>query len=107
MDAGAAAARHIFRPASPAAFARALAAARFGEIRRIGKHLLVTLERDGAPLGLLAHLGMTGKWLRREQGDAPPRFSRARAMSRPSRVAGSRAITRTSASCCSARVTSR
>jgi formamidopyrimidine-DNA glycosylase len=69
---------YVFRPSTPAAFARAVAGARFREIRRIGKHLLVTLEKDGAPLGVLAHLGMTGKWLRRSAGDAPTRFSRAR-----------------------------
>lgn len=71
-------ARYVFRPARPADFARALAGARFGPIRRIGKQLLVSLDRDGAPLGLLAHLGMTGKWLRRAPADLPPRFSRAR-----------------------------
>jgi formamidopyrimidine-DNA glycosylase len=72
-------ARYVFRPAGPAAFARALAGARFRSIRRIGKNLLVSLEKDRAPLGLLAHLGMTGKWLRRDgaNGEAP-RFSRAR-----------------------------
>ena len=72
------AARYVFRPSTPAAFARAVAGARVGEIRRIGKHLLVGLEKDGAPVGLLAHLGMTGKWLRRRAGDPPTRFSRAR-----------------------------
>jgi formamidopyrimidine-DNA glycosylase len=71
-------ARYVFRPSSPRAFARAIEGARVGEIRRIGKHLLVALERDGEPLGLLAHLGMTGKWLRRGGAEAPPRFSRAR-----------------------------
>jgi formamidopyrimidine-DNA glycosylase len=69
-------ARYVFRPATPAAFARALEGARFRAIRRIGKQLLVTLEKGGAPVGLLSHLGMTGKWVRRE-GD-PPRFSRCR-----------------------------
>jgi formamidopyrimidine-DNA glycosylase len=72
------AARYVFRPSTPAAFARAVAGARIGEIRRVGKHLLVALEKDGAPLGVLAHLGMTGKWLRRAEGDPPTRFSRAR-----------------------------
>jgi formamidopyrimidine-DNA glycosylase len=71
-------AKYVFRPSSPAVFARALAGARFGEIRRIGKHLLVRLERDGAPVGLLAHLGMTGKWLRRKDAEPPTRFSRCR-----------------------------
>jgi formamidopyrimidine-DNA glycosylase len=71
-------ARYVFRPATPAAFARRLEGARFGPIGRIGKHLLVTLEKDGAPVGLLAHLGMTGKWLRRDVHAPPTRFSRAR-----------------------------
>jgi formamidopyrimidine-DNA glycosylase len=71
-------AKRIFRPAAPAAFARAVEGARFGSVRRIGKHLLVALEKDGAPVGLLSHLGMTGKWVRRDGPDDAPRFSRAR-----------------------------
>jgi formamidopyrimidine-DNA glycosylase len=71
-------ARYVYRPATPASFARKLEGARFGPIRRIGKHLLVTLDKDGAPVGLLAHLGMTGKWLRRDADASTPRFSRAR-----------------------------
>jgi formamidopyrimidine-DNA glycosylase len=72
-------ARYVFRPAAPAAFARALGGARFGPIRRIGKNLLVSLESHRGPLGLLAHLGMTGKWLLRDGAEAEaPRFSRAR-----------------------------
>lgn len=71
-------ARRIVRPSAPAAFARALEGARFDGLRRIGKHLLVTLQKDGAALGLLSHLGMTGKWLRREDDAAAPRHSRAR-----------------------------
>ena len=73
------AARYVFRPAGPAAFARALTGARFRSVRRVGKQLLVSLEKARAPLGLLAHLGMTGKWLLRDGGCDPlPRFSRAR-----------------------------
>ncbi len=72
-------ARRIFRPAAPAAFARAVVGARVEAVRRIGKHLLLTLDRDGTPLGLLSHLGMTGKWLREPlAGAGPPRHSRAR-----------------------------
>ena len=72
-------ARRIFRPAAPAAFARAVAGATVTGIRRIGKHLLLTLDKDGTPLGLLSHLGMTGKWLREPlAGAEPPRHSRAR-----------------------------
>jgi formamidopyrimidine-DNA glycosylase len=71
-------AQRIFRPATPAAFARAVAGARFGPIRRVGKHLLVALEGDAGPVGLHAQLGMTGKWLRRAEADPATRFSRAR-----------------------------
>jgi formamidopyrimidine-DNA glycosylase len=71
-------ARRIFRPLSRAGLARALAGARFGPVRRIGKQLLIGLEKDGAPLGLLSHLGMTGKWVRREGDADPPRHARAR-----------------------------
>jgi formamidopyrimidine-DNA glycosylase len=71
-------ARYIFRPSTPRAFARAVAGARVETVDRHGKHLLVTLARRGAPLGLLAHLGMTGKWVLRRDGEHAPRFSRAR-----------------------------
>ncbi len=71
-------ARYVFRPSTPVALARALRGARFGEIRRTGKQLMIALEKRGGPVGLLAHLGMTGKWLRRRAGDPPTRFSRAR-----------------------------
>lgn len=79
-------ARRIFRPATPAAFARALRGARVEGVRRIGKHLLVTLEQRGAPLGLLSHLGMTGKWVRAAGDAAPPRHSRARLLLDDGRV---------------------
>jgi len=71
-------ARWVFRPSTPRTFARAVAGARVEEIARRGKQLLVTLSRGGAPLGLLLHLGMTGKWVRRLDGEPAPRFSRAR-----------------------------
>ncbi len=71
-------ARYVFRPSTPKALARALEGARFREIRRVGKQLMIALERDGKPVGLLAHLGMTGKWLRRDAREPAPRFSRAR-----------------------------
>jgi formamidopyrimidine-DNA glycosylase len=68
-------AARLFRPATPRAI-EALAGARFGEVRRIGKNLLLTLVprgRASAPLGVWSHLGMTGKWLRRAGKDpAPP-----------------------------------
>jgi formamidopyrimidine-DNA glycosylase len=62
----------IFRGASPRAFE---------EIRghllkadRKGKYLMLAFERER---GLVAHLGMTGKFVRRTQGQAEP-YSRAR-----------------------------
>ncbi len=73
-------ARRIFRPQRPAAFRSALAGTRVAEVARRGKHLLVRLDparRGDAPVGLLSHLGMTGKWIRREAGQAAPSHSRA------------------------------
>ncbi len=72
------AARRIFRPATAAAFARAVEGARLAAIDRIGKHLLLRLVRSRAPLGVLSHLGMTGKWVRREGAEPAPHHSRAR-----------------------------
>jgi formamidopyrimidine-DNA glycosylase len=74
-------AKRIFRPGRPSAFARALSGRRVVDVRRIGKHILVRLEdaaSGGEPLGLLSHLGMTGKWVRRARGEPPPSHSRAR-----------------------------
>jgi len=78
-------ARRIFRPHARAALARALSGRRVESVRRIGKHLLVALGPQRGPephalewLGLLSHLGMTGKWLRRGPGEPAPSHSRAR-----------------------------
>ena len=69
---------YVFRPAGAARLARALEGATFTRVDRHGKQLMLTLERDGGDeVGLLAHLGMTGKWLRRKEGAALPRFTRA------------------------------
>jgi formamidopyrimidine-DNA glycosylase len=70
-------ARRMIRPLTPAALAKALTGRSVNSIRRVGKQLLITLG-DGEPLGLLSHLGMTGKWLRRAPGEEPPSHSRAR-----------------------------
>jgi len=69
-------ARRIFRPARPAALARALTGARVEGVGRVGKNLLLRLDRAGAPLGLHSHLGMTGKWVRRDAGAPGPPHSR-------------------------------
>jgi formamidopyrimidine-DNA glycosylase len=50
--------------------------ARFVSFERRGKHLLILLKKGGQPIGLTSHLGMSGKWLRREIGEEAPRFSR-------------------------------
>ncbi len=71
-------ASRIFRPASPRTVVGAVRGARVDAVSRRGKHLLVSLDRGGEPLGLLSHLGMTGKWVRRAAGEAPPPHSRAR-----------------------------
>jgi len=71
-------ARRILRPVGPAAFAAALGGARVAGVERRGKQLLVTLRAPAGPMGLLSHLGMTGKWVRREAGDEAPGHSRVR-----------------------------
>jgi len=72
-------AARLFRPQSPGA-AGELGGARFQTVRRVGKNLLLTLRRPdgarGSPIGVWSHLGMTGKWLRRNSADAAPRFAR-------------------------------
>lgn len=62
----------IFRGADRAAFLRLRG--RLVRAERKGKYLLLTFEKDQ---GLLSHLGMTGKWVRRAEGLAEP-YSRAR-----------------------------
>jgi len=74
-------AARIFRPSSARALG-ALAGARFQEVERRGKNLLVTLTlakpKGGGAVGVWSHLGMTGKWLHRRAGEAAPRFERLR-----------------------------
>lgn len=71
-------ANYVFRPSTPRRFAQEIAGHRFASVRRVGKQLLVALEGGGGPLGLLAHLGMTGKWLRRAAGEPGPEYGKAR-----------------------------
>lgn len=66
----------VLRPASPQAL-RALDGRVVLSVERLGKALLWRLGDAERPLGLYAHLGMTGKWLRRRPDD-PPSHSRAR-----------------------------
>ncbi len=69
----------IFRPASPARWGESLPGRRLAKVERRGKHLLLTFTgpRSAPPLGLLSHLGMTGKWLRRASGEPSPAHVRA------------------------------
>jgi formamidopyrimidine-DNA glycosylase len=62
----------IFRGANRQAFTRLRGRLAFAERR--GKMLLLGFERNQ---GLLSHLGMTGKWVRRPEGQLEP-YSRAR-----------------------------
>jgi formamidopyrimidine-DNA glycosylase len=55
-----------------------LAGARFVDVERVGKHLMLTLAQGRQRVGLWSHLGMTGKWLRRSPGLDAPRFSHVR-----------------------------
>ncbi|HVZ89273.1 MAG TPA: DNA-formamidopyrimidine glycosylase family protein [Polyangia bacterium] len=93
-------AKRIFRPAGPKAL-EALAGRRLGDVRRIGKNLLLTFEeyepiastklgsaerrhrgrarepsQGSRKIGVWSHLGMTGKWLRRAERDATPPATR-------------------------------
>jgi formamidopyrimidine-DNA glycosylase len=69
-------ARRLFRPGSPAGFARALRGARVAAVHRHGKQLFLALETARGALGVNAHLGMTGKWGRRGAGSAAPPHAR-------------------------------
>ncbi len=64
----------VLRGRPPREIARALRGRRLEAVRRRGKYLL--LELDGGA-GALLHLGMTGKLVRREEGEAED-YSRAR-----------------------------
>ncbi len=68
-------ARRLFRPATPAAVTRALTGARLEAVARHGKQLLLTLATPRGVLGLVSHLGMTGKWT---GGPAAPPTGHAR-----------------------------
>jgi formamidopyrimidine-DNA glycosylase len=58
----------VIRGQTPRRFAE-LAGHKLRDVHRVGKQML--LEFDGDE-GLLSHLGMTGKWIRRKQREAAP-----------------------------------
>src|SRR4051812_16931597 len=70
-------ASRVFRGGHRRAFLRALPGRALQRVERRGKVLLLFFDGD---VGLFAHLGMTGKWLRRPASSAEPapRHSRAR-----------------------------
>src|SRR6266404_360978 len=63
----------VIRGQTPARFA-SLAGHRLTDIERFGKWMLLLF--DGGE-GLVSHLGMTGKWIRRRAEDPPPSHVRA------------------------------
>lgn len=65
----------VFRGSDPKLFERDLSGRRFEKVERRGKYLLVFFDAD---VGLLSHLGMTGKWVRTSGNEPAPRHDRAR-----------------------------
>jgi len=65
----------IVRGADRRAFERDLQGRTLRRIDRRGKILLLAFDGD---VGLVSHLGMTGKWVRRGPDDPRPRHARAR-----------------------------
>jgi formamidopyrimidine-DNA glycosylase len=63
----------VIRGQAPQRFAQ-LAGRRLREIERVGKWMLLLF--DGGE-GLISHLGMTGKWMRRKLDEKPPSHVRA------------------------------
>jgi formamidopyrimidine-DNA glycosylase len=68
-------ASRIFRGGDRAAFLEALPGRSLARVERRGKILLLAFDGD---VGLLSHLGMTGRWSRRAAGEPAPPHSRAR-----------------------------
>lgn len=65
----------IFRGADRRVFERALRGRTLARVDRRGKILLLSFDRD---VGLVSHLGMTGRWERRARGAPEPDHTRAR-----------------------------
>lgn len=65
----------IFRGADREAFQRELLGKELDWVERRGKYLLLAFTGN---VGLLSHLGMTGKWVMRSRSEPPPRHVRAR-----------------------------
>jgi formamidopyrimidine-DNA glycosylase len=67
-------ATRIVRPATPRSVQKALTGRTLQHLERRAKYLLLTFDED---VGVMSHLGMTGKWVRRTHGESE-RFSRLR-----------------------------
>src|SRR5438105_4411263 len=63
----------VIRGQAPQPFAP-LAGRKLDGIERVGKWMLLKFDRGE---GLISHLGMTGKWIRRKLGELPPPHVRA------------------------------
>lgn len=68
-------ASRVFRGGDRAAFLRALPGRALAGVDRRGKILLLAFDGD---VGLLSHLGMTGRWTRRASAELAPPHGRAR-----------------------------
>jgi len=64
----------IFRPSKPADVERGLTGRVLEKVDRKAKYLMLTFDHGQ---GALSHLGMTGKWVKRREGETE-RFSRLR-----------------------------
>ena len=62
-------ASRVFRGGGRRAFVRSLPGRRLQRLERRGKVLLLFFDAD---VGLLSHLGMSGRWVETEAGAAPP-----------------------------------
>jgi formamidopyrimidine-DNA glycosylase len=67
--------RHVMRPRSPGALARALVGRSVRGVERRGKWIRIELDDSTR---LFSHLGMTGDWVQRDAGAPAARFERAR-----------------------------
>ena len=67
--------KRIFRPETAASM-DTLIGARFRDLRRVGKNILMTFDTRTGPAGLWSHLGLTGKWVHRAAGAPEPPFAR-------------------------------
>jgi formamidopyrimidine-DNA glycosylase len=76
-------ASRILRGASPDELSALLKGRRVAAIERRGKWIRIRLDGDGL---LYSHLGMTGKWVRRDRKDPAQRYERARLDTRSSSV---------------------